>query len=382
MRSALLLPAAAFRMGSFTSKPQVASSAGQDDSVQPPVGASHDEILEWVRGHLVKLPPQLQRHYRHTPGPSLSSLHTSTAPPAATFRLMQWNVLAQALGAHADNFVMCPKEALCWDTRRFRILEEILVHQPDIVCLQEVDHFSLLERVLGSQGYEGFFVPKPDSPCIYVPENSGPDGCALFYRTAKFKLIEQHSRILEVWRVQSNQVALLVTLRERQSQREFTVLTTHLKAKQGALLASLRNEQGKDLLEFLEQHRGGRPAVLCGDLNAEPSEPVYATLTQAPSLALSSAYATVNNGEEPPYSTWKIRGNGESKHNIDYVLYTSEGSSVLQVLGSLDHPSEEALGPGRAPSLAYPSDHFSLVCDFALPELSDDAQEERNHRSR
>ncbi|KAF2355572.1 Endonuclease/exonuclease/phosphatase [Trinorchestia longiramus] len=377
MRTALLLPTAALRMGSFTSRPQIASSAGQDDGVQPPSGATYEEMLEWVRRPLADLPPQLLRQYRRAVPPRLSSLHTPAQPSAATFRLMQWNVLAQALGTHADNFVMCPPEALNWDTRRFRILEEILSHQPDIVCLQEVDHFSLLERVLGSQGYEGFFIPKPDSPCIYVPDNRGPDGCALFYRTNKFKIIEQHSRILEVWRVQSNQVALLVTLKEYQSQREFTVLTTHLKAKQGALLASLRNEQGKDLIEFLEQHRDGRPAVLCGDLNAEPSEPVYATLTQS----LASAYATVNDGQEPPYSTWKIRGDGESKHNIDYVLYTDEGTSALQVSGVLDHPTEDALGPGRAPSLAYPSDHFSLVCDFALPELHSQ-EEEGNHRGR
>ena len=74
---------------------------------------------------------------------------------------------------------------------------------------QEVDHFHLLERVLGAQGYEGFFLPKPDSPCIYLPDNSGPDGCALFYLKSKFQLVEQHKRILEVWRVQSNQVGLI-----------------------------------------------------------------------------------------------------------------------------------------------------------------------------
>ena len=26
------------------------------------------------------------------------------------------------------------------------------------------------------------FVPKPDSPCIYMEGNTGPDGCAIFYR--------------------------------------------------------------------------------------------------------------------------------------------------------------------------------------------------------
>lgn len=72
---------------------------------------------------------------------------------------------------------------------------------------------------------------------------------------------------------------------------------------------------------------------MCGDLNAEPIEPVYSTLTQGPPCApsLASAYATANAGEEPPYSTWKIRGDGEAKHNLDYVLYTDTGDSALEV---------------------------------------------------
>ena len=84
-------------------------------------------------------------------------------------------------------------------------------------------------------------------------------------------------------------------------------------------------------MEFLEKHRHNRPAILCGDLNAEPSEPVYSTLTQSNTLSLASAYATVNEGQEPPYSTWKIRGDGEAKNNLDYILYTDEGSSALHV---------------------------------------------------
>ena len=45
-----------------------------------------------------------------------------------------------------------------------------------IICLQEVDHFDLLERALDSVGYSGRFLAKPDSPCIYMEGNTGPDG--------------------------------------------------------------------------------------------------------------------------------------------------------------------------------------------------------------
>jgi hypothetical protein len=74
---------------------------------------------------------------------------------------------------------------------------------------QEVDHFNFLKTVLSTQGYNGIFFPKPDSPCLYIKGNNGPDGCAIFFREDKFELLKTVTRVLEVWRVQSNQVSPL-----------------------------------------------------------------------------------------------------------------------------------------------------------------------------
>jgi nocturnin len=74
---------------------------------------------------------------------------------------------------------------------------------------QEVDHFNFLKTVLATQGYHGMFFPKPDSPCLYIKGNNGPDGCAIFFREDKFELLHAATRVLEVWRVQSNQVSSL-----------------------------------------------------------------------------------------------------------------------------------------------------------------------------
>ncbi|KAK8378476.1 hypothetical protein O3P69_011174 [Scylla paramamosain] len=334
------------RMGSFTSKPQVEKVECAEDKVGVPDGvAAGRALLQWVREPIAHLPPLLPRLYRTPPLPSIpnASLPSPTQAPLpppsnpSSFRVMQWNILAQALGTHADNFAQCPREALEWDTRKFRILEEVLTHLPHVLCLQEVDHFGYLEKVLARQGYRGVFMPKPDSPCLYLPNNNGPDG---------------------------NQVAILLVLEERSSGRRLLVLTTHLKARQGALLASLRNEQGKDLLSFLNTHRSNEPTIVCGDFNAEPTEPVYSTMTEA-STRLRSSYAYLNGGSEPDYSTWKVRGDVDCCHNIDYIFYTPES---LQVTGGVDVPTEEDLGPGRAPCLAYPSDHFSLICDLSFSD--------------
>jgi mRNA deadenylase 3'-5' endonuclease subunit Ccr4 len=60
-----------------------------------------------------------------------------------------------ALGTQVDTFVKCSPSAMNWSTRRWRIIEEIIRHDPDIICLQEVDHFKVLSRALGSIGYRG-----------------------------------------------------------------------------------------------------------------------------------------------------------------------------------------------------------------------------------
>jgi len=284
---------------------------------------------------------------------------------------------------------------------------------------QEVDHFKFLQTVLGSQNYEGIFFPKPDSPCLYIEQNNGPDGCAIFYKRDKLQLQGYDTRILEVWRVQSNQVAIAARLQMRSSGREFCVATTHLKARHGALLAKLRNEQGRDLIRFVKQFAGETPVLLCGDFNAEPVEPIYATILGCDLLRLGSAYADVkldreeilqpsaDVGEfvsesmkrEPPYTTWKIREEGEECHTIDYVFYTPDRLKVgylrvymyiplnlkakinfqtslyFQIKNCLNFPEGEQIGKNRTPSYQYPSDHFSLVCDFELLPSAENGKE-------
>ena len=105
--------------------------------------------------------------------------------PGREIVVFQWNILSQALGTSVDCF-QSPAACLDWESRKWRVVEEIVRQEADIICLQEVDHFRLLERVLASLGYLGRFVAKPDSPCLYVANNNGPDGCAIFYRADTF----------------------------------------------------------------------------------------------------------------------------------------------------------------------------------------------------
>lgn len=89
-------------MGSFTSKPQVEKVECAEDKVGVPDGvAAGRALLQWVREPIAHLPPLLPRLYR-TP-PILTAARPRSPTPApipppcapASFRVMQWNILAQ-----------------------------------------------------------------------------------------------------------------------------------------------------------------------------------------------------------------------------------------------------------------------------------------------
>lgn len=118
-------------------------------------------------------------------------------------------------------------------------------------------------------------------------------------------------------------------------------------------------------MRFVQRVADNRSTFISGDFNAEPNEPVYSTVINNGSLSLSSAYAdlmaTLFNGNEakndntdslddknddicsengvksrvdylinnePPFTTWKIREEGEVCHTIDYVFYSQDKLKV------------------------------------------------------
>ncbi|XP_073342744.1 nocturnin isoform X2 [Pagrus major] len=293
-------------------------------------------------------------------------------------RIMQWNILAQALGEGKDGFIRCPLDALKWQERKYLILEEILTYRPDIVCLQEVDHYyDTFQPIMASLGYQGSFLAKPWSPCLDVEQNNGPDGCALFYRRSRFSLEATAHLRLSAMMLPTNQVAIVQTLNCQVTGQRLCVAVTHLKARSG--WERLRSAQGADLLQSLRSITsrrgsngqsqavpGGVPLVVCGDFNAEPSEDVYRRFSSSP-LGLNSAYKLLSSDgqKEPAYTTWKIRPSGESCSTLDYIWYTHDALSVECLL---DIPTEEQIGPDRLPSYHYPSDHLSLLCDIRFRE--------------
>ncbi|XP_072292022.1 nocturnin-like [Eucyclogobius newberryi] len=320
-----------------------------------------EQLLQECERVLQARPPRPHRDMVYCgPGPH------DHGPP---IRIMQWNILAQALGEGKDGFIRCPLEALQWHQRKYLILEEILTYRPDILCLQEVDHYyDTLGPIMSGLGYTGSFLAKPWSPCLDVERNNGPDGCALFFRSSRFSLSSTAHLRLSAMMLPTNQVAIVQRLECRATGRGLCVAVTHLKARSG--WERLRSAQGADLLHSLQsitaRSDSALPLVVCGDFNAEPTEEVYRRFSRSP-LGLDSAYKllSVDGRTEPSYTTWKIRQSGENRSTLDYIWYSRD---VLRVHTLLDIPTEEQIGPDRLPSYHYPSDHLSLLCDLCFTQ--------------
>ena len=269
------------------------------------------------------------------------------------------------------SFVKCPKAALQWLHRGPLIVEEIVRAGADIVCLEEVDHFEdFFKPQLVLHGYEGIFFPKCDSPCLYFEDNNGPDGCALFYRSAQFSLGKNSGLILKNQKGEdSHQVALLAEFKMKSTKPaneslSFFVAMAHLKAKTEG--RELRAAQGKHLIEEVSKFSGKeQPVIIAGDFNATSEEDVYKYFSNSdahPNLRLESSYKCHHySGKEPPFTSWKFRVSGEAKYTIDYIWYTPEKLRLEEIWGIPTDIGEDAL-----PCHTYPSDHVALCSHFSI----------------
>jgi len=279
-------------------------------------------------------------------------------------KLVQWNILSQTLGVVGD-FSVCPLEALSWEYRKPLLVQELLSHKADLLCLEEVDCFPQLSSELQSSGYAGIWVPKSDSPCLQFQPNMGPDGNALFYSKTKFTLSKTYHHILTLKNgVKTNSTVLVAELEHIKTKELISVLVTHLKAKETKENQEIRSQQASHILQIIPTLPTDK-IILVGDFNASPEEPIYQLIQEAGFV--SAYYQTM--AREPDYTTWKIRGSrgsspvGEKKRVIDFVFYRG---NELKAMAVLDVPSEEALGVGKLPNATFPSDHMSLAVKFSL----------------
>lgn len=277
------------------------------------------------------------------------------------FTVMQFNILADSLSGKDEKkggFTKTPPECLDWEKRKDGLMEEILRFGPDVVCLEECDHYSdWFEPVMKQRGYVSWFKPKADR-----------DGSVVAFKSDKFELAKSSQQPTLLTYKDASQGAILAHLVHLSSGKEILVVVTHLKSTKSVDGEQIRLAQSEQLLECIRTTLGGRNdigVILCCDLNAEPMDSsncpalAYPLFLNDAVLGLDSAYRAVL-GSEPLHTTWKLR-HKEAKMTIDYIFFSKNVLTVVDVLGI---PSEEEVDEIRLPSWRYPSDHFAIAASF------------------
>jgi len=321
------------------------------------------------------------------------------------FRIMSFNILAETY-ATSERHSYVPCWALSGDYRKQRILKEILQLDADIICLQEVEgkQFSeFFEPELRNEKYAGIFRPK--SRARTMDNTANVDGCAMFFRKEKFRIIEDRliefqslalSRFSELTgdragfeRVMTKDniaVAAVLEVLSRQGQRKSSkiiIANTHIHWDPD--MSDVKLLQAQFLTEELSSLKAkigeDCPMVVAGDFNSMPSSGVYSLLRDgyAPadhpafqsynfgkytrdgtmhSLRLVSAYAPIG---EPPFTNY----NSDFMGVLDYLWYSEQSLRVLGVLQpySLDDVMQQK---SPLPNPHFPSDHIPIMAEMEL----------------
>jgi len=338
--------------------------------------------------------------------------------PAGRVRAVTFNVLAEIYTNNTEsNAFVLPDWALAWSFRSRCMLRELVAYDADVVCLQELqaDHYEELKPAFEKLGYASCFKAK-------TREDMGTagriDGCATLFREARFRQIEERSLEYDAVaplffsdhtnnpqavqarkRLVHGNVALLLLLEERVSQRRLLLANTHLFWDPN--YADVKLVQALALVRAIERRCGDVAVLIGADLNALPESAVYELLSAGcvrpqhkelrsisrnavkaavvdalhpleHSLGLQSAYAFVQGGEEPLFTNYTTRFKG----TLDYLWYSKHHLRPMSVLAV---PSEDDLfgraesGDGAGdkrksmyglPNTTWPSDHIPMVAEF------------------
>ena len=252
-------------------------------------------------------------------------------------------------------------------------------------------------RRLTPLGYAGIFRPKSRAATMSDVERRFVDGCAIFYKAMKLRLIDDHL-------IEFNQIGRLKP--ELQGNRDImnriivkdnialAGIFEILGVRQRILIANVHTywDPGfkdvklvqavhltNELERILGDEAGTLPTLVCGDFNALPDSGVYeflctgqvsghhsdfADLDYAPiarylrhRLSLRSAYSHMGESGVTNYTP-------TFKGVIDYIWYTHE---LLKSVSLLAPPTAQCLaGFVGFPGAYFPSDHLPLVSEFKL----------------
>lgn len=143
-------------------------------------------LIAHIRDSTPRRPPPPPRPWKDAISPQEREAFLAE-PNSEIFTLLCYNILCER-AATERLYGYTPKWALDWDQRKDVILNELLEHDVDFLCLQEVDiaqYENFFSPRLEEMGYDGIHYPKSRYKTMSDPDRRQVDGLATFFKRDK-----------------------------------------------------------------------------------------------------------------------------------------------------------------------------------------------------
>ncbi|KAL9658043.1 hypothetical protein ABK040_012282 [Willaertia magna] len=281
------------------------------------------------------------------------------------FTLFTYNLLANTWIYPERYSYVEPIEYIEWNKRKEVLINDLIMNQPDIICLQEIDvktfEIDILEP-MKAFGYKGT-----------VQKNIGdfPVCLRFLYREDTFELVQEYER--------SSVFILVLNLKSKNVPIYFC--NCHLLGE--PCKPFTRICQLKSLFKHLKKYQKGKffRTIVCGDFNSEPFCPTLTFMETGFLKAKSEEYGVAATdvdishdfkfknaykeilGKDPEF-TFKT-DTGSSM--VDYIWFTPKGLEISKVMELYDKEDEKQVLKGL-PNDKYSSDHLALQALFTITE--------------
>ncbi len=299
-----------------------------------------------------------------------------------TIKILTYNILADAY--IGPNFSYCDQNYLDFSYRGPQILKIIDNLSPDILCLQEVDH------------YKDFYLPGLSRKYEVFEEKRGgfqaKDGlitafCKKTYIFLRKTVISYDNEVSQELfdsielqnRFRKGNKALILELKSRETHEKYIIVNTHLHWDPKD--EDVKLFQMVQLLKHLEnRYKKHEKLIICGDFNSLPdSDQIQLILKEKPvelqikgfwkkkirNLKYKSAYSKYRQKNTRNYHPSFTNYTRNFKGNLDYIFYAKK--SPLQLKRLLKLPKSGEISENIAlPNKYWPSDHLPLMAEFKV----------------
>jgi len=323
-------------------------------------------------------------HWRHFVGTEGCARHQRV-------HILSYNVLAAMYAAKHD--ANCPLDKLDWSVRKWRLLQEIVHYDADVICLQEVQHLHYVEDFapyLHERGYRSLYCLR--TPWVvsqgkaYQEEGKAEDGIALFWRYATLDLHDHamtlYSDLLSgassaymqaskthVGNVAAEKGAIIVAmLHHRASGQCLIVGNTHL--FHNPAHADIKSSQALMFVNYVHnfEHRLRSQVhpdvsiILCGDFNSQP-ELAHSDIAFNP----NEVSLTFRGGEQSGVYTLLTTGKLETDHMHHPASWNpakNAGMEEMETNSRYNFSSAYKTWMGQEPDFTTVTPKFCATIDY------------------